>query len=410
MHGRTCSALLLPTLLLLQACADDTTCPAGSTSVDGVCETTIDAATSDASLNGDGDNQEDGGSDSSTNPSIDAAAVFDSGPDAEATPQCFADEDHDGVGAGLPFDCNAGAPDASASSGADASRPAIAMTGDDCDDRDPDRSPAVAELCDGIDNDCDEQIDDNVKNACGGACTRPLDHAPGEACTNGLLGTCAREGTYLCQGDSNTVCSAPAIQPSGELCGDRKDNDCDGLTDEPDATNAPFWYQDCDGDGYAASTTGALQSCSKPAKAGSCTWTSVIPQPSTKSNWDCNDSSNAYRPTADYGTPPVGSFSWDLDCNGVLEPNPAYVSQPRKCYASVVAKFNGTSGGQCDFSTFPSSAGPFPTCYLWKDSNGVFVSSPTKACPDEPYEVSYDSTWDLCSITLTPEPAKWPCR
>jgi hypothetical protein len=94
-----------------------------------------------------------------------------------------------------------------------------------------------------------------------------------------------------------------------EICGDDKDNDCDGLIDEPDAIDATLWYQDCDGDGYAASLSGAVESCVQPKLNGHCTWTTVIPQPETKTNWDCDDSNPAYAPGVDYGFPPAGSTS-----------------------------------------------------------------------------------------------------
>jgi hypothetical protein len=32
--------------------------------------------------------------------------------------------------------------------------------GEDCDDQDPDTSPAAEEICDGLDNDCDGNIDE----------------------------------------------------------------------------------------------------------------------------------------------------------------------------------------------------------------------------------------------------------
>ncbi len=71
------------------------------------------------------------------------------------------------------------------------------------------------EQCNGIDDDCNGQIDEG--NPGGGA-----------SCNTGLLGVCAT-GTSTCQ--NGTPQCVQTVQAGAEVCGDGLDNDCDGTVD-----------------------------------------------------------------------------------------------------------------------------------------------------------------------------------
>ena len=83
------------------------------------------------------------------------------------------------------------------------------------------------ELCDGLDNDCDGEVDEEFPDI-------------GDECVAGE-GECASSGFKICKEDgSGTECDAEVGTPENEIC-DGKDNDCDGEVDNnltaPDCEN-----------------------------------------------------------------------------------------------------------------------------------------------------------------------------
>ncbi len=108
--------------------------------------------------------------------------------------------------------------------------------GSDCDDAAPAVSPVGAELCDGIDNDCDGDLDEGVFRLL----YRDADQDGFGDPTQPVMGEC---GEDVVDAENGLDCddTNPDIRPgAAELC-DGRDTNCDGL-----------FERDIDGDGHLA--------------------------------------------------------------------------------------------------------------------------------------------------------------
>jgi hypothetical protein len=86
----------------------------------------------------------------------------------------------------------------------------------------------VVELCNGIDDDCDGETDEDW-----------VDDGLHASCDNGQKFGCLTHGTYECGPDGASVtCTAPSVTPGPEVC-NGSDDDCDGETDEAEDLDAP---------------------------------------------------------------------------------------------------------------------------------------------------------------------------
>ncbi|MFZ5482309.1 MAG: MopE-related protein [Myxococcota bacterium] len=207
----------------------------------------------------------------------------------------------------------------------------------DCNDGAATASPAGTETCNGLDDDCDGDTDEEgtttfYKDADGDGwgdesapetgCTAPADHVS-------VAGDC----------DDRDNAVSPS---SAEVC-DGADNDCDGSTDEaggtvfyadadgdgygdaavvsigctaptgyttddsdcddadPTVSGSVAWYRDADGDGYGTSTT-SVTSCTAP--------TGYV-----DNDEDCNDASSGYSPAV----AETCSDGLDQDCDGTAD-------------------------------------------------------------------------------------------
>jgi predicted outer membrane repeat protein len=224
----------------------------------------------------------------------------------------------------------------------------------DCDDTNGTINPSAAERCDLVDNDCDGATDENDAidastwyldsdgDGWGDAaqdvisCDAPMGYG-GESgdCNDADAAyhpwapeTCADAFDYNCDGSTGTTdadsdgtiacedCNDAdaAVNPAATETCNGIDDDCDGIADEADATDARLWYADADRDGYG-DAAGSVRACDAPVGY-------------TDNADDCDDTSGLYHPGAAEACDEAIDFncdgsvgSADADLDGVLACN-----------------------------------------------------------------------------------------
>ena len=121
----------------------------------------------------------------------------------------------------------------------------------DCDDADPNAFVGNNETCDGIDNNCNGEIDEGV----GDVYFADQDGDGFGNADNTAVMCELEEGFTTVQGDCDDT-NADVYPEAEELC-DGIDNNCDGVSDD---ANLQIWYQDADGDGFGLEES-AVETC-----------------------------------------------------------------------------------------------------------------------------------------------------
>ncbi len=213
---------------------------------------------------------------------------------------------------------------------------------EDCDDADPAINPAATELCDGVDNDCDGNTDED--DAADASTWYADADGDGYGDAGSSTAACSQPPGYVAD---STDCddSDAAVSPVGtEVC-NGTDDDCDGDVDEDSAVDAATWYADADGDGYGDATDSTV-SCDQPSGYLS-------------DSTDCDDGDAAVNPAASEICNGI-----DDDCDGAIDDDDASLDT-----TSTSTWYADTDGDGYGEPTAPTDACDQPTGYVADDSD-----------------------------------------
>jgi hypothetical protein len=161
----------------------------------------------------------------------------------------------------------------------------------DCNDAEVLMNPGEVEICDGLDNNCDGSIDENLLS----------DYYPdldgdGYGDLNGLIQSCVPVPNYIADFTDCNDTDASINPGALELCNNIDDN-CNGV---PDDGISVTYYLDADSDGFGDLTV-TKDTCAAPAGY-------------VLDNTDCNDADNTINP----GAVEICD-GFDQNCNGIAD-------------------------------------------------------------------------------------------
>ncbi|MCB9676954.1 MAG: hypothetical protein H6737_17695 [Alphaproteobacteria bacterium] len=250
------------------------------------------------------------------------------------------------------------------------------VSSSDCDDDDPRVASRFAEACDGLDNDCNGVVDDNL----------PLTDWYADLDADGYGGTvvqgCLQPPDTVTTGDDCDDGNALVFPGAPESC-DGTDEDCDGVIDN-DALDLQTGFLDADGDGYGDdATAGAWCLSSLPtdyaALGGDCddtdsTVSPGLPEICGPTDDNCDGLVDDEDPTLDPGSVPTWFTDADGDGHGdPFGPTLAECEQPSG-FASI--------DDDCDDATAATYPGALDIPGDGIDQNCDGVDTPSDADSD----------------------------
>ncbi|RLB61946.1 MAG: hypothetical protein DRI90_10195, partial [Deltaproteobacteria bacterium] len=234
------------------------------------------------------------------------------------------------------------------------------------------------EVCDGIDNDCDGTVDDNIAEV-GQPCgiNQPPCSPGTKACVNGVL---------VCQN---------AVGPNPEVC-DGADNDCDAQIDEQPLADAPT-TPGCWVGGGNCCTFANLSWC--PPTGASCDGVGTLTAPCSQGTLTC-DGSNGWMCLTPVEPGVEVCDGIDNDCNGQVDDGLSTSpcgTNVGECQEGVLTCVNGIQDCLNDIGPIPEICDG-----LDNDCNGL---NDDNIPAQGPCTVPYDT-----NLYPNSNAAQWPCQ
>ena len=235
-----------------------------------------------------------------------------------------------------------------------------ATRGLDCDDTNPDVKPTTPEACNGIDDNCNSQTDEEGASGCrsyyydNDADSYGTDDAPRCLCV------ASRPWSALRSGDCNDA--ALAVNPGAtETCNGIDDN-CDSATDPIDSAGCSSFYYDGDSDGWGSNILAPKCQCGP----------NYTTKYKVQAGGDCNDVVLTINP----GATEKCADSIDNDCDGDTDEDGAvncstwyadndldgYGAGAGLCKCAPAAPYTTAVAGDCADSDFFRNPGVDEVC------------------------------------------------
>ncbi len=239
-------------------------------------------------------------------------------------------------------------------------------------------SKLATEACNGVDDNCNGVTDEEAASGCKAFYFDEDGDGYGVTLLKCL---CATAGQYSASQSGDCSDKDAAVHPGKtEVCGNGKDDNCNGSENDDNATGCAKFYTDKDGDGVGAAGFACL-----------CTGTSEF---SAKTTGDCSDADAAMAP----GLAEKCADGKDNDCSGAADEENCQgcmllfldgdadgygLDAQKKCLSVAGGGYTAQKGGDCDDAKSAIHPGVSEACNSLDDNcNGNTDEEGASGCSD----------------------------